>query len=252
MLGMKYMAKIKFTLISICLLLVIVSCQKDEIIIYKQLSGVSFFSNSSKANYTYSFVENPGKSMDTINVPVIISGSAFDVDREVIAVAITDSVTTANVEHYEILKGNVPAGEIQGLIPVILKKAAHHDTIIDTLRIKINSNIDFPLTELGITYCDIEFTSKIIQPANWWILKYYFGPFSTRWWKFIMEVTGRTSLPYNGYNNVSEEWPMTYTEIGAYKQIVKAALIKYNKEHQSEPLKHDDGENEGAVVEMPS
>lgn len=223
-------------------------CEHSDIMMYEELPGVYF----NGASWTYSFLDKPGTVTDTIKLPILITGSAVDYDRKVTAEAVADSNTTIREDLYELLEGTVRKGEFEGILPVVVKYIPEYDTSVVTLKLKLIASADFNVTTLGVSTNQVKVTGKVIQPANWSWLKYYFGtPYSTAWWKFIIEVTGRSSLPYYPSHPDKETWNMTVNELKAYQEQVRMALAKYNADPSHPKLTHDDGQWKGQLVSMP-
>lgn len=230
----------------IMILFVLSACDKEEIMNYEENPGV-YFDN---AFWTESMLKDVVR--DTIMLPVSITGTVRDYDRKVKVEAVLDTNTTATPDLYEFLEGTVKAGAWVGSVPVILKNAPILADTVLKVRVKIAPSEDFTEIRLGIYQCDVAFTTKVIQPANWRWLRYYFGtPFSTCWWNFIVKHTGQTSFPYYPGQD-PEIWWMSVGEVQAYAHIVKRALYEYNSDPKNEgPLTHDDGPYAGTPVTMP-
>lgn len=223
-------------------------CEHSDIMMYEELPGVYF----NGASWTYSFLDKPGTLIDTIKLPVLITGSAADYDRKVLAEAVADSNTTIREDLYELLEGTVKKGEFEGILPVVVKYIPEYDTTVVRLKLRLRGSGDFNVTPLGVSTHIVEVTGKIIKPANWSWLRYYFGtPYSTAWWKFIMEVTGRNSLPYYPNHPDQEIWNMSVNELKAYQEQVRLALARYNADPSHPKLTHDDGQWKGQLVSMP-
>lgn len=223
-------------------------CDKQELPFYEAGAGVYF--DGGKWNFT--FRDAPGKSLDTIGIPVLIAGDSVSYDREFLAEVVEDTNTTAPAGLYEILSGKVEKGKFGGILPVVVKNPESgilNDTIFD-VKIKLVASRDFTEVRLGGGAYIVSFTNKIIQPANWSWLRYYFGSYSTVWWGKIMEWTGRTSLPYYPTHPDQEVWNMSVGEVKAFQAMVKVKLEEYNASPEG-PLIHDDGDKKGQLVVMP-
>lgn len=232
-------------------LLLLASCKKTDMMVYQQNAGV-FFSQSA---YSYTFVNDPTLTEKKLKLAVSISGLPVDYDRHfTIAHPANDTITTASPDQYEVGEGIVPAGEFTGTVDLTVKYDPSLDERIDTLRFEIVATEDFPEVRLNRSYATVAFTRMVIRPDNWNWLRWYFGtPYSTRWWLFILDVTGGNPLPYHGtLGSVDPEtWPMSANEVKAWQTKVRLALEKYNREHPGEPLTHDDGDYAGTPVTMP-
>lgn len=243
-----------FALISLS----IISCEQEGVTMYEESPTVYF----GETYRSYTFVENIDRikiGFDTIKLPLQISGSAVDRDREVIMEAVTDdTLHTAEVNMFSIGKGRIEANEYKGYIPLRVNYLQVLDDSVYQIRLRLVANKDFPGVDLyGYTFT-VYLTNKITQPSNWSRIKNYFGPYSNSWYRFILEITGLNSIPYwstNGSidknNPDPEKWTMTLYEVKAYAAMVKIALEDYNRKHPQDPLRHEDGTEKGKPVTMP-
>ncbi len=238
--------------------LLLSACGKEGIMLYKEAPGIYFNSNAT----TYSFVENVRNlelGCDTVNIPVLVTGSAVDFERVVdMAVATEDTLLTAESSMYDILGGSIAPGEYSGVIKVQINYIPALDDSVYVACFKLNATKDFPVTDLNQTHFLLSITNKLTQPANWSRLQPTFGNYSNSWYKFILETTGLSSIPYwnslgsaDPANPDPERWTMTYNELKAWAAMVKVALTDYNNQHPGNPLRHEDGEYVGQVVSMP-
>lgn len=225
----------------------IFSCTKSEFPIYEQKAGLYF--NSSE--YSYSFVEDITLKQKSIKLVTNISGDSVNYDREfTIQIPEKDTITTAEKDQYVIGKGIIPAGSFTGSIEVKLNYDKRLDDSIYNVRFEIAPNPEFPQLKLNKNYMTVKFTAKVIQPVNWKWLRYYFGDYSTNWWKFVIEKTGKTSFPYFPNQPDPENWPMSAGEVEAYKFFMQIELNKYNATHET-PFTHEDGAKKDLPVVMP-
>lgn len=227
-------------------------CEKEEPAGYIGRPGIYF----NGKEFSYSFVENPGTTIDTILLPVLVSGNIENHNRAIKAVAMTDS-TTATVAMYSILEGYVKAGEKTGFLPMEVKYVSELDDETVTVKVKLVENRDFQELDLVYPSCKVTFTAKIIKPFNWSELELAFGSYSTSWWKFIMEKLGRSSLPYwDDFSPIPnpdpEKYNISYYEMSNIQQMIRLELADYNKTSAKGPLRHDDGEYAGQEVVMPA
>ena len=238
--------------------LLVHSCEKDEINQYEQ-SPTVYFSEYSR---TYTFTENLDKlsmGFDTLRIPLQISGFATDYDREVaMEVVADDTLHTAEADMFSIGKGRIPANQFKGHIPLRINYTPALDDSIYKIRVKLVPTTDFPGVDLEGHKVTISITNKMTEPSNWPRIRRYFGPYSNSWYRFILEATGLTSIPYWSYNGSNdprnpdpERWTMTMYELKAYVNLVKVKLEEYNRKHPKDHLKHLDGPEEGKEVVMP-
>lgn len=234
------------------------ACNKEGVTMYEESPTVYF----SEATRTYTFVENMEHieiGFDTVKIPLQISGSAINRNREVIMKVMSDdTLHTADENMYSFGKGYIKANDYKGYIPIRVNYSPALNDSIYRIRLKLVANADFPGVDLESRIFTISLTNKITEPSNWNRLKNYFGPYSNSWYRFILEKTGLTSIPYwttNGSldknNPDPEKWTMTLYEVKAYAALVKVELEDYNRKHPQDHLKHKDGPEKGKEVIMP-
>lgn len=178
----------RYSLCWLVLLLVLFEgCEKDEPMGYIGRPGFYFNGNE----FSYSFAENPWKTVDTVMLPVIITGKLENYARTLKAEVVKDS-STATENMYQLLEGTLGENQSEGFIPVVLNYVSSLDDITVTLKIQAVANDDFQELDLVFPSCRLNFTAKIMKPFNWSQLQYFFGTYSTRWWRFIMEKCERT------------------------------------------------------------
>lgn len=225
-------------------------CENEGLKEYTDNPGIYF----DGAERSYSFFDHPGIQVDTIKLPLLISGPVCDYDRIVKVEVVSDTNTTATDDMYQLLDGYVLKGEAKGIVPVVLNYREALENQACKLKIRLVETKDFKELRLGQNTCLIHFSAYIIKPDNWdsW-LHYYFGDiYSTRWWKFIMDATGKNALPYNPTHPDKETWWMSDAELIANYWLVRNALNEYNANPENNPpLRHDDGEGAGQIVVMP-
>ena len=242
--------KTRTYIIGLLLLMFFGACQRDDIMLYQQNPGVYF----EAATYSYTFLENPDSTVKTLRLSVDITGSQVDYDRTfTVTCPVLDTITTAEEDQYQIGTGLVKANEYTGHVDIQVFRDERLNDSIYNLALEIQPGKDFPEVRLNKKIMVVSFTNKVIQPANWRWLRWYFGEaFSTRWWTFICEVTGRTSLPYYPTHDDQVTWRMSDEEVVAYQAKVRIALEEYNGKNPNNPLTHDDGDYAGQPVVMPS
>lgn len=238
------------------------SCKQEKIEIYKQEAGVYFDPELPRSVYT--FTENLDKidvGYDYINIPVLISGSAADADREFDVVFMKDdTLHTAKDGMLEIAKGLVRANSYGGHIQVKVNYSKLLDDSIYVARIRIVQSEDFPAVDLSARTLSVSFGNIFAEPENWNKLKRYFGNvYSNSWYKWVLKTSGYSSLPYkysrgSDHSGITPEeakrWPMRLEEIQSISAKVKIALVKYNNDNPGNPMRHEDGDKKGELVTM--
>lgn len=228
----------------------LMSCQKEEIMIYRQDAGLSFWG---QATAEYSFFDNPGAASYTQDIRVVTSGDSVNYDRH-FAVAIVENDTnyesTARPGQYKLLEGTIPAGKFEGNLPVEILYTPDMDDSSFVVYLKLLPGKDFPLGSFDNRYFSLKMTNKLVKPKNWGNMTYYLGtPFSSSWYNFILNVIGMRYIPYPTAKDGDQAW--VYNEMLANVGKIKSELLKYNLAHPDAPLRHDDGDNKGELVEMP-
>lgn len=251
------MKKIKFCLFAFMAMFYLQSCGNSEIITYSDDAGVYF--KDLKSVYTFlGKAEKVEIGYDTVKVFVVMTGRIENYDREFeVVLRPDDSLQTISSDMITVNKGVVKAGEYSGYIPVQVNYSAALDDSIYVARMNLIPTKDFPITDLNYTVHTISITNMFTEPENWELsLKPVFGPYSNYWYKWILETTGRESLPYKAGTLTDEEkliWTMTAVERNAVAAQVKEALTIYNSKNPDNVLKHEDGlgDLKGQPVVMP-
>ena len=162
---MKMINKLNGLLVLMFVGIISYSCDQEKTMLF-DTDGSVYFTTS---DYSYSFLDYPGKETDTIKCPIQIFGKPSDTERYVEAELVTDDtskVNTAPEGLYRILGGVVPADAQLGYVSVELK---HTDELKDTVyvfHIRIVPNDDFKDVSYNNRIVAIQFTAKEIQPAN--------------------------------------------------------------------------------------
>ena len=151
------------------------SCDQEETMIFDTAGSVYF----TISDYSYSFLDYPGKEIDTIKLPVQIFGKTAEVDRFVKIELVTDDtskVNTAPEELYNLIGGIVPANEQLGSVSLELKHADALKDSVFVFYVRIIPNDDFKDVSYNSRIVEVLFTAKEIQPANWnGYLRYFWG-----------------------------------------------------------------------------
>ncbi|MGL5682097.1 MAG: DUF4843 domain-containing protein [Marinifilaceae bacterium] len=224
------------------------SCSQEEISLYEQNAGIYFTQDST----SYSFTQNPKEKSVEIRIPMRISGDSVNYNRTVPITVTTDSLTTALPSMYSVGEAVIEAGKFQGYLPITFHYDERMDKEFFDVTFAISASDEFPVLQLGRNRSVVTITNLVICPMNWnAVLRTYFGPYSTSWWKFIMDKTGLSELPYWPNATDKDKWNMTYSEILIYQSFVRLELERYNKNNPDKPLRHDDGDYKDQLVTMP-
>ncbi|WP_316792193.1 DUF4843 domain-containing protein [Pedobacter frigoris] len=238
--------KINCLLCLATLVIGITSCSKE--LVYKNMPGIYIDKEklTARDSTAYSFAEKSATLMlDTIYIPVKISGELSGTDRIVPLTANAAKTNATAGTHYQILPTVVKANELTARAAVLLKRTPDLKTNQLRIFLEIVPNAEFPLIiantktnstfngEASATYNPgylIKLTDQILKPDTWdgsgsWF-KYYFGAYSAVKFKFIIEVTGRTvwgdRARYGADAPTSAQMQIYYTK-------VITALYEYEK-----------------------
>lgn len=163
---MKTINNLRGLLVLVFLGIMSFSCNQEETMIFDTDGSVYF----TTADYSYSFLDYPGKQVDTIKLPVQIFGKTADVDRLVKIELVTDDtskVNTAPEELYSLIGGVVPANEQLGSVSLELRYADELKDTVYAFYVRIVPNDDFKDVTYNSRIVEVLFTAKEIQSANW-------------------------------------------------------------------------------------
>ena len=121
-------------------------CEKDEPMGYRGRPGVYF----NGKEFSYTFAENPWKDVDTVLLPILLTGDLEDYDRKVKVVVVADS-TTATGDMYELLEGTISAGSESGFVPVVVNRYPAFEQCCRELTFRLVGNH----IEIGSQHLDI-------------------------------------------------------------------------------------------------
>jgi hypothetical protein len=178
----------------------LVSCKKGAYPVYNSPDNIHFnFVVPTVDSIVYTFAFTPGKLSDTVYVPVQLSGTRIDRDRQY-AVAVTDSNNTATVsEHYAPLQSYyvLPADSGTAYLPIIIYNT---DTLLRKRSVALSLHL-VATNDLGVAIADQDMGKVIIsnklEEPDWWAMweGNYFS--STKYQLFII-ATGLTTLSTSG------------------------------------------------------
>jgi hypothetical protein len=183
---------------------ILYSCKKVEEVRYQAADNVYFnlLSDTTKQIHTdsivYSFALFPDKAMDTVFLPVRISGSRIKTERK-FKVEIVDSATTAVAGlHYKPLDESytMPADSGTTRVPVILLNT-DPELVNKTVRIKFNlvATPDFQVDYRQWDTLHVIFSNRLEKPLWWDIWIGELGVYSRVKHELFIRVSGTTELP---------------------------------------------------------
>ncbi|NML21751.1 DUF4843 domain-containing protein [Pseudoflavitalea sp. G-6-1-2] len=220
------------------------SCKKSKMKSFDEPTMVHFYKDL--ANYfrdssVFSFaIFSPDHLYDTVKLPIRIAGNAADKDRQVKLQAVADSSNAIAGTDYAFGNAIVHAGRFLDTVYLIVKRTPEMKTQEKRLLLEIVASNDLqpgvynsPVGSGNNVYSGasvrmlVKINDFLTKPGNWDnMLVYFFGDYSQRKYKFIIEKTGRAQFPVGGGPN-----DISYGEISAIQIFLRQALLDYNKEH---------------------
>lgn len=220
------------------------SCKKSELKSFDEPTMVHFYKDLSdpfRDSSVFSFaIFSPDHMYDTVKLPVRIAGTPASKDRQVKLQAVADSSNALAGTDYVIDKAMVRAGKFTDTVYVVVKRTPEMKTMEKRLLLEIVASDDLlpgvynsPVGSGNNVYSGasvrklVKINDFLTKPGNWDnMLVYFFGSYSQRKYKFIIEVTGRAQFPVGGGPN-----DISYGEISAIQIFLRQALLDYNREH---------------------
>ncbi len=238
-----------YILLSISLLLILGSCQKAEQLTYSSDANIYFdLTDDEKDSIVYTFAYNLTKSVDTIYVPVSISGIRESKDR-FFKVEVDKSKSTAvSDRHYKALEAQYPmlADSGKTLVPIIVYNVEELSEKSVSISLKLTETSDFGIENPDIISAKVVVSARLEQPI-WWAM--WLGSYSRTKHQLFLITTGQTTLTTNGLDapknlyfvdllNIMLRNPFQWVEKNAAKGYVlesKDNGASYQFYHQDNP-----------------
>ncbi|WP_316797721.1 DUF4843 domain-containing protein [Pedobacter frigidisoli] len=181
---------------------------------------------------------------DTIKIKVKTMGLATATDRVFRGATIKQGTTAVEGTDYAFIDGKIKAGQVEGLLPVVLYRTAKIKSASLTLNLTIADSQDFKVGVVEDQAFTLNWSDDIVKPANWdglISLTFYFGTYSKTKFRFIIDVTGIADFPLQQSGRVPLN-PGEYSNsmMNDIKLRVKDALAAYNSSHAT-PLTDENG-----------
>jgi hypothetical protein len=244
-------------------MLSVVSCKKDELPVYEDVSRVYFYWASAQSFEQVNNVmvnlgyDTPMKPDSTIAVLIRVMGRISDVDRPVAVEVIRSESTAVPGEDIEVT-GIVPAGYNVGLVYIKLKNT--EKLLTNTLQARIrlvpndyfhvdwNGNSATQNSTSGIEY-NVSFDAKTDMPNLWKDaapMRSYWGTWSRVKELTIYEVLGVTREFFTYDPATESATAVCNSRIPSALAIgmvasVNRYLRKYKEEHDGNPLVDENG-----------
>jgi hypothetical protein len=150
---------------------ILLACKKEEKFLYKAERDNVYLDYENEDQLTYSFAYTPGLARDTIWVPVKISGTRINRERQ-FNLGVVDTASTAKPDvHFEALKPFYVMPADSGLVkvPVVLLNAPGLEAQTVRLTLEVTGGSDFD-TKLPrkIRAKSLIFSNRLEMPS-WWV-----------------------------------------------------------------------------------
>ncbi len=207
----------KFRLyIPAALLVLVLSCKKDDIMTYEGGTYIQFVRNYSDSSL-FSFLGMPDEDEATVAIPVQMSGMPVDKDRTY-KISVVPQLTTATTANYTIPESfTLRANKVVDTGWITVKKTADLSVKPVKLVMKLERTDDF---EVGQTdhSAIILYISNVVARPDWWdgnVEGRFLGSYSDKKLLLFIEITGRSELN-----------PLNEDEVRYYTIIFKNYLLR--------------------------
>lgn len=220
----------------------------DRVYFYETEQVLAMTSTVTERSYTFAL--KPSTLMqDTLKITVRVMGRTASHDRTFRAVAVADSTTAQEPQHYELLAGIIPAGEQDGYLPVVIKRTPDTRDHSVTLYLQLADGGDFTTGNPDALNFRLSWADMLLKPDHW---PYYFGQYSTSKYRFAIDVLGLTDWQQaTRFNNGSEPGLYTAAQLQLFASQLNEAYKEYRKNH--DPIYVDDeAENKQEIHYAPN
>ena len=237
---------IRYSLLGLCLccgivtaLTALTACSSDEDFYYQDEPRVRLVGEKTWAagtdSVTFSFVAYPATTVEmVINVDAQIMGQADSRDRTVNLIVDND-LTTASANQYTVPQTvTVPAGQVKGTFPVVLKRDASLETKSVRLCVKVAESADFKPGVNEENHITFIWNDILSRPNNWDTLEPFFGQYSNVKYRFML-------LNMRADDGDLSAETMTWAKLNSLKIRFQNALDEYNAAHPGAPLTDEYG-----------
>lgn len=242
--------KLLFIFLAGCL----ICCEKPLDAAYEQDARVYFFERQNDLVSTrittksYSFLLLPStQTRDTVYVKIKTMGIPADYDRFAIGKTVQEGTDATEGVDYDFIPGLIPAGAIEGNLPIVLYRNDKIKSQELTLNLTIGETADFKGGVVEDNLFTYRWSDKLSKPANWSSPQYfgidnYFGSYSDVKYRFIIDVLGIAEFPVTTCARCPYD-PALYTHAAMmdFKAHMVAALEEYNAAHPGNPLRDENG-----------
>ncbi|GGH06444.1 hypothetical protein GCM10011418_03140 [Sphingobacterium alkalisoli] len=225
-------------LATLCLLFS--SCEKDLNAVYQQDARVYFFERStvdltsSVTSKSYSFLLDPSTITEhIIFIKIKSMGDTASYDRYSIGKRIENGTTARAGEDYEFLPALIPAGEVEGLLPVKIFRNSRIASEEVSLVLTIGETEDFKVGIVEDQVFTLRWSDRLSQPSTW---PFYFGEYSDEKYRFVIDILGIAEFPPPDCTRcVPREGQYSYAALADFAARLRAEVLAYNAANPQNP-----------------
>jgi len=219
-----------------------VACKQDLPGMFNEENGIYYSAATDTLSYT--FAKYPGRTVDTIRLPVTVLGSPSGKDRQINLEVLPGNGTTGkDGVHFKLLPPyTMPANKVSALLPVVVYRTGDLDSVsaLFTIGLKANSSFNLGITSKSSIKIKTGFLQK---PQTWGDLggiqwagyTTNFGTWTKTKYKVVLEAlydpvsdTTITEFPFSRFGP-----PAVYIQ---YLQLVKNYIRTRYPGNYSTPL----------------
>jgi len=238
-------------------LIILSGCKKDQLQLFEEETPLlNIWLGSTlivQDSLTHNFAFSP-TNRDAITFNYRIAGYPVNYDR---TFELSTSDKDATLLNFTFGSYKVPAGQYEGSFTFYVDKPTD-ERIFNSgdLRVsfKVKETNQFQSSANEYNRLKIKFKSAVTKPDNWetdiptnYPLKNYFGAYSDRKYRFIIQTTGLQNFSVSRLNTVNPTLPentIVHFHAIALKNQCRVALEQYNADHDPDWL----DENGNAIV----
>lgn len=202
-------------------------CKEDVPTVFAEQDGIYFSATSDSVSYT--FAKYPGRTKDTLKLPVTVLGMPSGTDRTITVEKGTASdVNATEGVHYKLLGPyKMPANSVTTVVPVVIFRTPEMDSLTITFVLQLKANESFQSGISSKTSLKVK-VGYLQKPSTWgefagtqWAgYSANFGTWTKTKYKVILDAlydpvsdTTVTEFPYTRFSA-----PAIYIQ---YQQLVK-------------------------------
>lgn len=226
----------KKTYLLLVLLTGLFACKKEEVKVYDGGDRVQFTRLSTKpysGDLFYSFGTKGKKVVDTMFIPVDITGRVANFDREINIEIIPDETTATQGTDYDFGKRIIPAGKSKGVVELILRRTKKLETEIKVVSFRIATSAEFkPGIEKQLK-SKVSFYDYLVRPVSWEFMN--FGAYSVVKHKFVLYHLGFAEInraaadvaeDIPNYVFASSKFPLFLVQVRSLLTDLNAGVLK--------------------------